>query len=118
MLLRGKELNALCSQQPLRSLLKPERSSQLQVLASTLQYVCVRRLPLPCCCGCRCCCVLQSFLLMRLSVVRPIETRKFIAVSRQVGVAAGLHSSSWFHLSARAAMQLAMGAATIFQTSY
>jgi hypothetical protein len=25
----------------------------------------------------------QSFLLMRLSVVRPIETRKFIAVSRQ-----------------------------------
>jgi hypothetical protein len=26
---------------------------------------------------------LQSFLLMRLSVVRPIETRKFIAVSRQ-----------------------------------
>jgi hypothetical protein len=28
--------------------------------------------------------MLQSFLLMRLSVVRPIETRKFIAVSRQV----------------------------------
>ena len=27
--------------------------------------------------------LLQSFLLMRLSVVRPIETRKFIAVSRQ-----------------------------------
>jgi hypothetical protein len=26
---------------------------------------------------------------MRLSVVRPIETRKFIAVSRQVGVPAG-----------------------------
>jgi hypothetical protein len=42
--------------------------------------------------ACACCPGLppQSFLLMRLSVVRPIETRKFIAVSRQVSADAAV----------------------------
>jgi hypothetical protein len=49
----------------------------------------VTHLPMPCA---ACCPGLppQSFLLMRLSVVRPIETRKFIAVSRQVSADAAV----------------------------